>query len=46
MNLILENTDSVRYFTNMIPSMDTGNAENWGFVDYIRWAMAHNSRKR
>ena len=34
----------IRYFTNLVPSIDPVVAETWVFVDYLRWASAHGAR--
>lgn len=34
----------VRYFSNLVPSLDPHCGETWGFMDYMKWASAHGMR--
>ena len=34
----------IRYFSNLVPSLNPADAESWGFSNYIRWAAAQGAR--
>jgi UDP-2,3-diacylglucosamine pyrophosphatase LpxH len=34
----------VRYFSNLVPTLDPHCGETWGFMDYMKWASAHGMR--
>lgn len=34
----------IRYFSNLVPTMDPRYGEKWGMASYLRWAWAHGMR--
>jgi UDP-2,3-diacylglucosamine pyrophosphatase LpxH len=34
----------IRYFSNLVPTLDPHCGETWGFIDYMKWASAHGMR--
>lgn len=34
----------IRYFANLVPSIDPAVGEQWGLFDYLRWAAGHGAR--